>query len=399
MRREGVDPRLARRALRYAALTAALSAAAPAGGGVLGENVDAHASVGMLKDDNMFRRDFDVRDETRLRAQAGVEALLEIGRQSLRLDALAHDNRFENTSELDYVGSAGSLTLDWEAGRRLDGTLAYLYSDDLTSFNQLRRIEKDITTIEDARAEAGFFLTPRLQVRGDVRAVQWRHSAPAWRSSELDETHYGASLMLRTAADNFIGIGTTRIDGEYPNRFFGPGSIADNAYEQIASVLIVEWSSGGKTSFDMRVGHTSREQEHLSGRDFDAVTGGIAFEYAPSPKTTLSVAWSRDIRSIDEAVARAALVDRIDVTPSWQVSPNVLISARATYRQQDFIGLEAVPDEGRVDEELHVETQVLYSLGSRYSLEVAVGRGARDSTRRGLDYDYLYGNVGVRVTF
>lgn len=391
------------RAPRAAAL-AALAAAGVQGGfdraqAEILDGVDAYAGIGVMKDDNLFRREVDVRDDARVRTGAGFEAVLQRGRQTLTLDADVHDNRFDAASELDYVGRAAAAALDWEAGRRLDGSIGYAYSRDLTPFEQFRVIEKDLTVVNEGEASIGVFVAPRVQVRADVRDADWRHTAGTWRFADLEEKEYGADLMLRTSAGAFVGIGRARIDGEYVNRPFGPESVTDNAYDQTRSEVIVEWHTGGRAALDARIGRTSREQRHLPDRDFDAVTGAFGLELTVSPKTRLTLGYSRDIRSIDEADARAALVDRFDFAPQWQATPNVRLSARVMYRRQDFIGLDGVAGDDRLDEEMHVETRVEYALGARYVLEAGAGRGARDSTRPGLDYDYLYGNVGLRVTF
>jgi hypothetical protein len=385
-------------ALRFAVVSAAAATTGSALAGALGEHVNAHASVSVLQDDNLFRRETDVRSEALFRAGAGLAASLELGGQSLELDVRVSDNQFENARELDYVGAVGGLAFDWQIGSRLDGAVKYAYSRNLTNFEQFRIIEKDIATRNDGRASIGFFVTPRLQLRGELRGTDRQHSSPGWRGAELEETQYGASLMLRTRAGTFIGIGTRRTDGKYPHRSFGPASVVDTAYEQASSDLIVEWGSGGKTSLNMRIGRSSREQEHLSDRDFSARTGDIEVEYAPTAKTRLSLSYIREVRSIDEAFARAALVDRLEFSPAWQASRRLTVSAYVILRRDDFIGLSGVQHDGRVDDDFHVATQVLYAIRGRFSLELGVGRGSRQSTQPGVDYDYLYGSAGVRVS-
>lgn len=369
-------------------------------GQVLGENGNVFAALSVMSDDNFFRRDVDRARESRARLAAGMSAALQLGRQDLEVSATVNDNRFENAEELNYVGGTGNVSLDWEAGSRWDGTLEHGYIRDLTSFDRLQpiqTIDQDLTTVNESRASVGYFMLPRLQLRAEAAAVDWAHSSAGWRASELEESQYGLSVMFRTRSDTFIGIGTRRHDGVYPHRVLGASSKVDRAYDQVNSAVIVEWHAGGRTSLDARVGYTSREQERFSERDFDAVTGDFSLDYAMSSKTELGLRYSRNIVSIDEAVARAALVDTLEVAPVWRASRSIALSFHAVLRREDFLSVPGL-ETARVDESFHLESQVYYNLKGRLDIELGVGRGDRESTWPGLDYDYWYGSVGVRVT-
>src|SRR5690606_21132991 len=147
----------------------------------------------MLSDDNFYRLSSNPQRESRVRVAAGLSTGLELGQQQLTIAGRVHDNRFENASELDYVGGGAELRLDWRVGSRLDGVLAHNYVRELTSFDRVRPgrvLRRDITTIAESRASVGYFLLPRLQVRAEAASVDWAHSAPTWRASELEERQY-----------------------------------------------------------------------------------------------------------------------------------------------------------------------------------------------------------------
>jgi len=399
-----MEREVAKRVAGWAVLslaTAVLAIPAQARGDFLGESGSAFAALSVLNDDNFYRRDADRQRESRVRLAAGISTALQLGQQELEISGEVHDNRFEKADQLDYVGGTGNLVLNWQVGRRLDGAFEHGYFRDLTTFDRVRpvqELERDITTINESRASVGYFVMPRLQLRVEVASLDLAHSAVAWRASELEETQYGMSIMFRTRPGTFFGIGTRRHDGRYPHRALTPGATADRAYDQVNPAVIVEWHAGGKTSLDARIGHTSREQERLSNRDFEAVTGDLSVEYAMTAKTELALRYSRDIHSIDEAIARAALVDTFEFSPVWYASRNVTLRFHAFYSQQDFLSVIGRGGVDRVDEAFHFEGQVYYNFRGRLDLELDVGRGNRDSTRPDLDYAYWYGNLGVRVT-
>jgi len=381
--------------------TAVLAIPAQARGDFLGESGSAFAALSVLNDDNFYRRDANRQRESRVLLAAGISTALQLGQQELQVSGTVHDNRFEKANQLDYVGGTGDLALDWQVGRRFDGAFEYGYVRELTSFDRLRpvqELEGDITTVNASRASAGYFVLPRLQLRAEVASLDWAHSAAVWRASDLDETQFGMSIMFRTRPGTFFGIGTRRHDGRYPHRALTPRATVDSAYDQVNAAVIVEWHAGGKTSLDARIGYTSRQQERLTDRNFDAVTGDLSVEYAMTAKTALALRYSRNINSIDEPTARAALVDTFEFSPVWNASRNITLSLHAVYRQQDFMSVIGRGDVDRLDESFDLESWMYFKLGGRLDLELGIGRGDRDSTWPDLDYAYWFGNLGVRVT-
>jgi len=191
-------------------------------------------------------------------------------------------------------------------------------------------------------------------------------------------------------------------EGDYPNRQVVPGGTVDNNFKEYEASAVAHWAVTGKSGLDGRLGYTSRRHDQVTQRDFDGVTGKLAYDWFVAAKTILNFSVWREIRSIEDVSASYVLSEGWGIGPSWAPTSKLVFQAKYVREDRDYRGDPGFVLAGtapREDTFRGLNLAAGYSPRRNIELGVAIETGDRSSNTAGRDYDYNAVSANARLRF
>lgn len=290
-------------------------------------------------------------------------------RQRLRADLSMSRSRYAVHGDLDYDSPDARLNWGWQLGNRLSGTVGYEYRETLAGFDDYGDTRRNINTYSRAFASADYWLHPDWAVGLGYGKSNSRFDRDTQINSEFESRSLDFNLTYRPASGNRVVLTLRDTDGLYPGRNRNPGSIRE--YRQQEARLNMHWQLTGISKISGYIGQTRRSYEFAPNRDFSGTTGRLAFDWAPTVKTAISLSVRREIGAEEDLLANYALTDVVSLASTWQLTSKVTLGANWERRQRDYGGdpqlvivIGSVPDRNDVTQR--------YGLNLNYQPERAL---------------------------
>lgn len=342
------------------------------------------------------------KSDTVVRAGVGLKADLPVSRQRFLFDLRGEQNDYRRFNLLDHSAYRGSGTWQWAASNRWSGEAGVGSRRYLANLAELQAPIKDLVTENRVFAGGGYLLTPRWKVRGMADWTQWEHDEPTRQA--LDARVAGATVGLDyvTPPGNFVGGQVRYSQGEYPNRQLVAGSLVSNQYQEFESSAVAHWIVTGKSTFDARLGYTSRRHDEVPQRDFDGGTGRLNYDWYIAAKTLLNFSVWRELRSAEDIAASYVVSEGWGAGPAWAPTSKLVLQAKYVREDRDYEGdpnfvVSAAPP--REDTFRGVNLTAGYAPRRNLQFSLGAERGKRESTLFGADYDYTAVSANARVSF
>jgi exopolysaccharide biosynthesis operon protein EpsL len=377
-----------------------------------GRNVRFSVFGGAMHDSNLFRLSDGTdpltaigstkRSDTITRFGAGLKGDIPVSRQRILLEARIEHRDFDHFGFLDHDAYRLGATWKWAAGPQWSGDIGAGKRRYLASLAELQAPIKDLITENRAYASAGYRFTPRWRVRGGLEAYDWEHDDPS--RVTLDNRTDAATIGLDyvTPADNSVGGQFKYSEGDFPNRQVVPGGTVDNNFQEYETSAVAHWTVTGTSALDGRLGYTIRRHDQVGQRDFDGVTGKLAYDWFVAARTLLNLSVWREIRSIEDTSASYVLSEGWGIGPSWAPVSKIVFQAKYVREDRDYRGDPGFALAGTPQRE---DTFRGFNLAAGYSprrnieLGVAIETGDRSSNTAGRDYDYNAVSANARLRF
>lgn len=367
---------------------------------------------GVLRDSNLFRLSDSTdpqtvlgtteRADTIARFGVGLKGDIPVSRQRILFEAQVEHRDFDRFGFLDHDAYRLGAAWKWAAGPLWSGDIGVGKRRYLASLAELQAPIKDLITEDRAYASAGYRFSPRWRVRGGLDAYDWEHGDPG--RATLDNRTDAATVGLDyvTPANNSVGGQFKYSEGDYPNRQIVPGGTVDNNFKEYETSAVAHWAVTGKSALDGRLGYTSRRHDQVAQRDFDGVTGKLAYDWFVAAKTILNFSVWREIRSIEDASASYVLSEGWGIGPSWAPTSKLVFQAKYVREDRDYRGDPGFVVTGtppREDTFRGINLAAGYSPRRNIELGLAIEAGDRNSNTVGRDYDYNAVSANARVRF
>lgn len=369
------------------------------------------ASGGVVYDDNIFRlpggvtpNDGKSRDDNILQGQIGGHYGLQLGIQSIVVDASATRYEFRTHRDLSFTGLALTGTWNWRLGTRFSGTAGYDLQRRQTTFAEFRSQGRNIVTVRQPFFEGRYQPGSTLFAYGRVRHIAATNSSVLLNPADYASDVYGGGLGYALRNQGELRIGVKRTDTHFPNtQFIRVGTAilpVRNDFRLDEAEATILYPVGPKTALVGRVAYSDRKVADLSERDFSGVTGRMALDYKPSPLWTLEVSARKELTSADDiytnfVTARAA-AGYVEYHPlDWWSLRLEAETARRTYEGIPIVA----PTTGRDDHNRYVALSTGYAwrLGNR--LDLSVRRETRNSSIDTLDYRDITASATLTLAF
>ena len=373
-----------------------------------GDTVQPYVSASVIHDTNLFRlsssRDprlvlgSDSKSYTIKRVEAGLSVDYAVGRQQIILKGGVNQNWFERFSFLNYDGSDARATWNWQFGNLWQGDLGYSHGRTLTSFTQLQDRLRAIQTQQSAFGSAVYKLDPDWRIRAGAGWSSFNSGLPQRRFFNRDEAYASVGIMHINEANNSLGVEVKRTEARFPEREVTPLSIFDNGYTQTELSAVADWRYTGQSRFQGRLGYTQSRHKQISTRDFNGVTGRLAYDWSVSGKTLLNMALWREVGAIDNVASTYVATKGASLGVSWFPASKIFVKGEAAYKWHDFTGVvNAGPH--RKDDVRSISASLGYTPASNVQLSLDGKVEKRSSNIAFIDYDSNNIAASVKIVF
>jgi hypothetical protein len=348
---------------------------------------------GVMRDDNILRRETATQGETVARFGAGIRHDQRIvGRQRVIVEARGDLYSFDRFTELDHFAYSALGDWRWEIGNDLSGSVLLAREKRLVDISETQVAVRDMITGTRFGASGGYLVTPSFRLRAGFAAGQTDRDLRADAETRSNAVTVGADYVSRLG--NALGVEVRKAEGDAPvPELVAPtGTFVDNDYEEREVAVVASYALGPQLRTDGRLGRTKRTYTQLPGRDFDGSTGRLRVEWLPGNKTILGFDAYKEPRSIIDIGASHIIVKGVSFGPSWAATAKLVFSARLIREERTYEGdpaLFLVPGTSLRDDRINA---LRFGVGweplRQWQAGFAIDRGERESNIAGRDYQY-----------
>lgn len=382
-------------------------------------NVSAGASITF--DDNLFRLPdsasaSDVlgksqRSDRIFTTNAGIKIDKPYSLQRFQVEANAVDNRFDNYSYLDYTAFNYRAAWLWALTPDIKGTLSADQQQVLNSFaefrgtnNELNRT-RSIQTNENRIFDVDALIGGGWHLLGGISELRSRNSITFNAVGDFIQTGANIGIQYVAPSENSIALVQRAFNGNYQGRVLDVTNQLDTGFKHRETELQVKWRLTGKSLIDAKLGYLDREHDNFESRDYDGMTGKLAYNWQPTGKLAITTSLARNIYSFQQAINSYYVADTFAIAPIWEVTEKTSVSMRYDYSQRDYRGSVISLAEHRKD---HVQSLMLAAEWKPLRTVTVTGtlrREMRDSSFNGsngfgdLQYDADSATISAQLLF
>ena len=297
-----------------------------------------NATGSVTHDSNLFRLSDVVDPATAIGSSDKADTIYRIGaggsyelrqsRQKFILEGNLDDYKFQNFSNLDYVGYNAKSGWKWQVGNFWDGDLGLGRRRYLNSFTNVQSNTKDLVDQNQIYGTANYHLHSRLRLTLDLSEYVNHHGAVSQQiyNSKTDNAAFTANWV--TPAENTVGLQFRTANASYPNRQVILGNRVDNSSSEDELNLVANWRVTGVSSFQARLGYTERKYDELATRNFSGVTWRLNYNWQPTGKLGFDFATWREIGEYQDVNSNYVQITGISLAPTLSLTPNVTLQGK-----------------------------------------------------------------------
>lgn len=315
-------------------------------------NVSAGASITF--DDNLFRLPDSAsasevlgksqRSDRIFTTNAGIKIDKPYSLQRFQVEANAVDNRFDNYSYLDYTAFNYRAAWLWQLTPNIKGTLSADQQQVLNSFaefrgtnNELNRT-RSIQTNENRIFDVDALIGGGWHLLGGITELHSRNSITFNAVGDFVQTGANVGIKYVAPSENSIALVQRAFNGNYQGRALDAVNQLDTGFKHRETELQVNWRLTGKSLIDAKIGYLDREHDNFGSRDYDGMTGKLAYNWQPTGKLGITTSLARNIYSFQQSINSYYVADTFAIAPVWEVTEKTNISMRYDYSQRDYRG-------------------------------------------------------------
>jgi exopolysaccharide biosynthesis operon protein EpsL len=402
--------------LRSALIAAALLAPATDAAALWDDRLELSVSETVAHDSNVFRLSDSAspvttagassKSDTYYTTTLGLNFDVPVSRQRFQGGYSWFDQRYDRFTNLNFDGYRGRAAWLWRAGSDLDGQIGYTESKVLASFADVQSgVQSSVPNpllTQNAFANAGYRVTPRWLLRGEVARLEQTNDAVVRRANDVTVETAGGSISYVTPAETQIGLSYREDTADYPNPQIVGVTAIDNAYRQQTIAAVVDWILTGHSRLNVQGGRVRRNYEQVPQRDYEGPMARAALDWRPTGKFALTGLAQYDISSNEEVTIGLVIIKMVALRPAYRLTEKIDLAANLEYSDREYKG-DAAQVQGlasaRTDQVRVAALSASYRPIRTVRLEMSVWRESRNSTIAGGDYDATIASAMIRLGF
>lgn len=404
------------RGMGAAIVVAGALAPVPDAAALWDDRLELFVSETATRDDNVFRisesSDPNVvlgsssKGDTYRTTSFGFNFDVPVSRQRFQGGLAWNDIRYNRFTFLDLTGHAGRAVWLWQVGDDVSGKLGYTETLALASFANVQSgggqsVEPNALTTQQAFFNAGYRVTPRWELRGEVSRLERSNELPVFQVNDVAVDGGELTVNYVTPARNKVGFSARAEQARYPIPQVVSGQLIDNAYRQQIIAIVTDWSPTGHSHISARAGRVSRSYEQLPQRDFEGPTLNVTYDWNPTGKFTLTALAVREISTTEEVNVGFVVVTGAALRPTLRLTEKIRMSGTFEYSEREYRGdpLALGNVTTRTDQVRTAGVTAYYRPIRSITLEMALLRETRSSTVAFGDYEANVVRAGARIGF
>jgi exopolysaccharide biosynthesis operon protein EpsL len=278
------------------------------------------------------------KDDTIYNIGVGVSADVPYSRQRFQANLNVNDYKYQNFSDLDYIGGSGRAAWLWQAGDDWSGDVIYTLSRSLQSFNYFASTQRNVIDRQSFSFDPRYRVAPNWELQAGVNYATVRNGLESFDVNDYNQFGWNVGTRYITPSGNSIGLRLESSDVRFPNLIFVQGSTFDDAYRDTRASTFFDWSFSGASKIDGSVGYKRRDHENLPQRDFSGITGSIGWTWTPTGRTGVRVTLAKDIGGLEDIAVTYVRTYTFTAKPTYQLTGKISLSGIAQYQDIRFLG-------------------------------------------------------------
>ncbi|MEC9408437.1 MAG: hypothetical protein VX549_14305 [Pseudomonadota bacterium] len=356
-------------------------------------------------DSNLLRSRADApggpnrRSDTVSRLALGVTAEFNPGLQQARLTGIYKPVWYRHFDQFDHDAYELDARWDWVAGRRFDGRLGVTAEREIDDFANRSAPEAGFVRRQGIGALGAYNLSPRWRLEAEARHDRRMGSGAADPGFDLRESVAVAGLFYQGHRIARLGVSATLTEGRFPQRVAGAGLATE--YEQTSVDGQIVWAPSALSELDGTIGYTQRQQQPTSTRNYEGLTGRLAYRRRVSAKTRLSLLGYRRIYSAELQDANLTVDDGLRLEMDWSWSYKTQLRGAIEHRDVEFEAAGALAGAAtQLREEIDLVSLTLaWQALERLGLRLVAEHESRTSSEPSRDYDAGVARLEIRLGF
>ncbi len=303
-----------------------------------------YAGVGAFYDDNLFRIPenqpaFDNRRGDWARYLIG--GLLfdkAYGRQKIYLQGKVSTVKFDRFRQIDYHGKDFLGLLDWQLGKRFEGSLGASYAETLAPYTDIRSRERNMREHRRVHGDGAWRAHPQWRLRLGAARDEYDYRMPALRASERTEDTLEAGFEYTPRTDSNAGLVLRRLKGRYPNPRTIDGALSNDDFTQEEIKARVNWKVTGISGVNVLAGYARRKHALLGPRDAKGLNGRATASLNPRRKLRLNAAVWREFSAVESDLVNYSLNRGASAGASWDATNKVRLATALGVERRRYAG-------------------------------------------------------------
>ncbi len=317
-------------------------------------------------------------------AQIGADGHWAFGQQSLDFALEAARSWYSLNTNLDNTQGNARAIFNLQLTSLLSLQTGEIYSRTLANFAYTGAYLKDLISSSETFLAGRLLLAPRWTVFGGARFGESSHSASEFVADRFHRKSANVGLQYAIGATNWVGAEYRYSDGHFKVDQITEidGLPFKRNYKEYTERLLLHYAPSTRITVDLDGGYLKRTYPDSLVGDFSGNTFRGSMRFDLTAKTQLVVTGYKDLRAYVEAESNYFVAKGASVSPVWNITERISLSAQYSYENQHFVGSEPtlVASETRHDILRSEQVGLTYSPRERFSLLLSYQRSSRSSS-------------------
>jgi hypothetical protein len=345
-----------------------------------------------------------------------------IGRQKFHGSANIRYNKYQDETTLDNTSYGVAAGWDWETIEKLSGNFNVSANQGLASYDgnsTAPTTERNLLKTDRIGAGIRWGGANRLGLVADYAHSRARYSESNALNSNSSADAGSLGVRYNLNPDLKVGAGVRVSRTVVPNGLVtADGTTAERTSNGRNFDLTADWRYSPQTGVNARLSWTRQTNSGAAGADFSGLTGALSAHYAPTGKTSFSLAYNRDAGTngsffnVTGTPGSTPLIglnqnsrvsDALTFGVNYAATAKITANAGYTYRRAKIVstvtdpdGVVVGPPTESTDNVRKATLGVSYAITRAWQLGCNLSRESR-SVSGGLSYSYDANVAGCSV--
>jgi hypothetical protein len=327
-------------------------------------------------------------------SSAGFDGSFSLGRQIFVIDVRADENRYAQSTDLNYVSSSDKVVWDWQILSTLSGTVGATFTRSLAGFVNSTVYTRDVVDSTQYFAGGRWAIGPHWALFGGMLGSDTKLSEA--RLNDNNSTSGAVGAEISTNAVNTFGAEYRFTHQTYPN-----ASVDDAAFTEDRARGYVKYLFSEKTEIDASAGYLWRNYQsvnHAIG-DFAGDVWRVSANWQATDKTQLIAQGWRELQAYLTQISNYYVSNGFSLTPTWIATDSISLNLQLSTEKQSYIAdaLNVTGNGPRHDRVNAAQAGISYTPNYAVWRNLTLSVSGRREQRTSNYYQYTYNDTFAYV--